>query len=72
MKTKMAQFFTYSWRQKQRGQEDWFTPYTICYIIRIKGAKKIGLHHTPYITSSEHLKTSMGIVFYSLYQATVT
>jgi len=51
MKTKMAQFLTYSWRQKQRGQEDWFTPYA---------------------TSPEFLKISMGIVFYSLYQATVT
>ena len=30
---------------------------------RNKGAKKIGLHHTPYATSSEYLKTSMGIVF---------
>jgi len=39
---------------------------------RNKGVKKIGLHHTPYATSPEFLKTSMGIVFYSLYQATVT
>jgi len=35
MKTKMAQFLTNSSRQQQRGQEDWFTPYTICYTTRI-------------------------------------
>lgn len=37
-----------------------------------KGVKKIGLHHTPYATLPEFHTTSMGIIFYILYHATVT
>ena len=37
-----------------------------------KGVKKIGVQYTPYATPPEFLKISMGIIFYSLYHATVT